>query len=254
MPHITPEYKEVFTSFLGRLKIVISSYQILIQVCVVVSDNFFIFQHCLTTIFMFSLYPFQMPVSLKITFPPAFTNALNALKLLNFDFVKFTPVECVKRINFVESLYITTLAPIISLFLIIAMYLIHVYIITNCCCMLKSCQARKRDYFEQVEVEDYEPVRGNDDEIQYGDDGHMKLQPVVLRDKTGSPVLDPKTKEPVLQRTEGVASGEKFRRTFVINPLWPSYLYGILYISAMILPGITCKIFQMFVCYDIGMS
>ena len=175
-----------------------------------------------------------MPSSLKIPYPPGFTNALNSLKLLNFDFVKFTPVECVKRINFVESLYVTTTMPIFGFLVIFLCYLIHVSIINNCCCMLKFCEERKKNYWETVVVHNYHPVKNNK-----GDD--------YIRDKNNKVLLEKSDKT-----TEGVAQDERFRRSFVINPLWPSYAYGLLYISGIILPGITCKIFQMFVCYDIG--
>jgi len=174
-----------------------------------------------------------MPSSLKISFPPAFTNALNSLKILDFDFVKFTPVECVKQVNFVESLYITTLAPIFGFGIVVLCYLIHVSIINHCSCMLKICEERKKNYWETVSVDCYEPVRANG-EIVYKD-GKMKLK----RNQSG-------------EKVEGIAQDDRFRRSFVINPLWPTYMYGLLYITSIILPGITSKIFQMFVCYDLG--
>ena len=185
-----------------------------------------------------------MPSSLKIPYPPAFTNALNSLKLLNFDFVKFTPVECVKRVNFVESLYVTTILPIFAFGVVLICYLIHVHVINNCSCMLKFCEDRKKNYWETVEVDCYEPVKDGNDFLR-NEDGTLQLQPSVKLGKNGKPVV---------KKVEGVAEDEKFRRTFVINPLWPSYLYGILYLSGIILPGITCKIFQMFVCYNLGYS
>ena len=191
-----------------------------------------------------------MPLSLKIPYPPAFTNALNSLKVLNFDFVKFTPVECVKRVNFVESLYVTTVLPLFALGVIIVCYLIHVHIINNCSCMLKFCEDRKKNYWETVDVDCYEPVKDGKDFLRNAD-GTVQLQPSVKLGKNGKPITD-KTGKPIVKKIEGVAEDERFRRSFVINPLWPSYLYGILYLSGIILPGITCKIFQMFVCYNLG--
>ena len=53
------------------------------------------------------------PVTFQIAYPIAFTDFLQVFSVLNLDFVSILPFSCSYNIDFVDTLMVTTLAPII---------------------------------------------------------------------------------------------------------------------------------------------
>merc|ERR1711991_455633 len=53
------------------------------------------------------------PVTFQIAYPIAFTDFLQLFSVLNLDFVSILPFSCSYNIDFVDTLMVTTLAPII---------------------------------------------------------------------------------------------------------------------------------------------
>jgi len=66
-----------------------------------------------------------MPASLSVTFPPQFTSLLQSIKILSFDFVKFTPVGCVRKTDYIDSLMIATLVPLVFFVVVFVAFCLH---------------------------------------------------------------------------------------------------------------------------------
>ena len=67
----------------------------------------------------------QMPIALQVSLPPRFSSFLSIFRFLSLDFISLIPVDCIKHINFIENLVISTLLPFAAfLFLILAALLI----------------------------------------------------------------------------------------------------------------------------------
>lgn len=83
--------------YIGKGKIMLASYQVILQ----------------------------MPSTISLSYPPGYISLLNSLKVLNLDFIKFVPIQCTEEFNFLTSLYVNTLVPIIGTALLYLVYLLQ---------------------------------------------------------------------------------------------------------------------------------
>ena len=65
----------------------------------------------------------QSPGSLRIHWGPAFTQFINSMSFLNFDFVKILPIQCYSEFNYIASMEAATLVPILITGLVVCIYL-----------------------------------------------------------------------------------------------------------------------------------
>jgi hypothetical protein len=83
--------------YIGKGKIMLASYQVILQ----------------------------MPSTISLSYPPGYTNMMNSLKILNLDFIKFVPIQCTQEFNFLSSLYVNTLLPIVGTAVLYLVYLLQ---------------------------------------------------------------------------------------------------------------------------------
>ena len=174
-----------------------------------------------------------MPSSLVIVYPPEFTRILQSFKILSFDFVKFTPVECVQRIDFIDSMMVTTLVPIFGFAVLVLAFMIHLGVLhckyygTVCFPSSPSSPSPSAAGDNQLigdknrSINGYAMAASTDDIelVNMGERGAERGQ--VIGDGT----------------TNGATAGEVKPFKTVRDNLFKNYLSFVLYISSLILPG-----------------